>query len=298
LNFDRNIRINKVLRELNISLEKGISILNSGGFKIESNPNSKINEFEFEFLKYKLNQPKTEIAPTITNQITLSKLRDNLGVTQTVFKYFGNQNYNVESFKQGYLFFSNYKNFNDPFDCNINLISFEKTNKRKRIKDKEEILKDNFTKLGICCFSRKVYSILMWSHYATNHTGFCLEFHSNKDLEGINPLDVNYVDNYLQAEYYKNQKDAIFHVIFTKAQQWKYEQELRSIRNNLSDDSSRKIAYRKKDIKALYLGVNCSDSLKKELLKIVNEVYQNRIEVFEGNLSNSNFEIVWNKLLI
>ncbi|MEC4049117.1 DUF2971 domain-containing protein [Flavobacterium sp. SUN046] len=297
MNLERNIRINKVLRELNISLQTGIDILNSGGIRIEPSHNSKINEFEFEYLKYRLKIPKIIEIPSITNQIILSKLRDKLGVSYTVFKYFGDKLYNLESFKEGYLYFSNYKSFNDPFDCNINLINFDKINKRKRIKDREEILKNNLTKLGICCFSRKVDSILMWSHYASNHSGFCIEFHSNQDLEGINPIDVNYVNNYLQAEYYKNQKDAIFHVIFTKAKQWQYEQELRSIRNKLIDDISRKIPFRKKDVKALYLGVNCKESTKKELLKIVNEVYQNKIEVFEGNLSNSNFEIVWNKLL-
>jgi len=30
--------------------------------------------------------------------------------------------------------------------------------------------------LGIACFSEDVRSILMWSHYAENHTGFCLEY--------------------------------------------------------------------------------------------------------------------------
>ena len=37
------IRINKVLREFNISLERAVDFLKDKGFTIESNPNTKIN---------------------------------------------------------------------------------------------------------------------------------------------------------------------------------------------------------------------------------------------------------------
>jgi internalin A len=47
---ERNIRINKVLRELNISLERAINYLTFVGVKIESNPNSKISLFEYKLL--------------------------------------------------------------------------------------------------------------------------------------------------------------------------------------------------------------------------------------------------------
>lgn len=297
MSLERNIRINKVLRELNISLERAIDILKSGGFEIEANPNSKINEFEFNFLKYRLNIPVNVEKPTITNSTTLSRLRNKLGIPQTVFKYFGTEDYHFESLMKSYLFYSNYENFNDPFDCNSNLISFEKEKKRTKFKRKEEKLKDNFTKLGVCCFSRKVDSILMWSHYASNHKGFCVEFHCNIDLKGINPLDVNYVSTFLKADYYKAEKDAIFHMIFTKAKQWSYEEELRSIQNNLLDNNARKIPFRKGDIKAIYLGVNCEESTRDKITEIVNVIYESKIIVFQGKLSESTFEIVWEKII-
>ena len=48
---ERNIRINKVLRELNISLDRAVDFLKEKGISIDSNPNSKISENEFDILQ-------------------------------------------------------------------------------------------------------------------------------------------------------------------------------------------------------------------------------------------------------
>jgi hypothetical protein len=47
---NRNIRINKVLRELNISLERAVDFLRDNNISIEASPNSKINSAEYELL--------------------------------------------------------------------------------------------------------------------------------------------------------------------------------------------------------------------------------------------------------
>ncbi|MBU2060321.1 MAG: DUF2971 domain-containing protein [Bacteroidetes bacterium] len=296
MDLERNIRINKVLRELNISLERGIDILKLGGFEIEPNPNSKISEFEYSFLKYRLGVNATKPKPTITGSGTIRRIRDKKGIPYSVFKYYSTNKFSLESFELKYLYHSNYKDFNDPFDCNMDLICFEKEKKRSKLKKKEVIIKENFSNIGICCFSRNINSILMWSHYAENHKGFCLEFYSNRKREGINPLDVNYVDIFLKASYYENKNDAVFHMIFTKAQQWEYEEELRSINSHFTDTTSRKVPFLKEDIKAIYLGVKIEDKIKKEILAITKEVYENKIQIFAGNLSPNSFEIHWDEI--
>ena len=48
---ERIIRINKVLRELNISLERAVDYLKEKGISIESNPNAKISDKEFDILQ-------------------------------------------------------------------------------------------------------------------------------------------------------------------------------------------------------------------------------------------------------
>lgn len=293
---EKIIRINKVLREQNISLEKAIDIFESGNITIAPNPNTKISEFEYSYLKYKLGIIEAKPTPTITGSGTIKRIRDKKGIPQSVFKYYNTNKFSIESLKFKYLFHSNYKDFNDPFDCNLDLICFEKEKKRTHFKKKEVIIKENFSNIGVCCFSRNVNSILMWSHYAENHKGFCLEFYSNRKREGVNPLDVNYVDVFMKASFYDNKNDAAFHMIFTKAEQWNYEAELRSIQSNITSIESRKIAFQREDVKAIYLGVKIDPDFKKEILSIVKEVYDNNLQVFAAGLSPNSFEIQWEEI--
>ena len=46
----REIRINKVLRELNISLDRAVDFLKDKGHEIESSPNAKISQEEYKVL--------------------------------------------------------------------------------------------------------------------------------------------------------------------------------------------------------------------------------------------------------
>ena len=48
---EKVIRINKVLREFNISLERAVDYLKDKGIVVESNPNTKISEAEFNILQ-------------------------------------------------------------------------------------------------------------------------------------------------------------------------------------------------------------------------------------------------------
>ena len=65
---------------------------------------------------------------------------------------------------------------------------FKKEVKIAAEKSFEERNKINLYERGVCCFSEKKDDILMWSHYADGHKGFCLEFITpkhNRDQEVI-----------------------------------------------------------------------------------------------------------------
>lgn len=298
MNLEKNIRINKVLRELNISLERAVTIFKSANVTIESSPNTKINEEQYLFLVATLGMKKyvTVSKPKITNHIEIDLIRKSKGIPPTVFKYYGTKDIYIHSLKEKYLYHSDFISFNDPFDCNIELINFEKTGKSKKESNIEISIRNKLSNIGICCFTRNVNSILMWSHYASNHKGFCIEYKYNSRINGINPLDVNYSDSFLKADFYKDKQEALFHMIFTKVKQWEYEEELRSINSHFSDHNSRKVPFFKDDVKAIYLGVKIEDDFKNKILSIVNEVYENSIQVFQGRLSPNAFEIHWDLL--
>ena len=46
----KTIRINKVLRELNISLDRAVEHLSEKGFQVEARPTAKISQKEYELL--------------------------------------------------------------------------------------------------------------------------------------------------------------------------------------------------------------------------------------------------------
>ena len=48
---EKVIRINKVLREFNISLERAVDYLKDKGISVDSNPNTKISEIEYNILQ-------------------------------------------------------------------------------------------------------------------------------------------------------------------------------------------------------------------------------------------------------
>ncbi len=97
-------------------------------------------------------------------------------------------------------------------------------------KDRDRIRK----MLGVYCFSEKRDNILMWAHYAKQHTGFCLEFDIDNDF--FRPITcaikVEYdtilpVLNILQLGNYP--KREIGRRLLTKADDWEYEQEWRIV---------------------------------------------------------------------
>lgn len=159
----------------------------------------------------------------------------------------------------------------------------------------------------IACFSEKVDSILMWGHYASNHTGFALEYdfaQNNKICERgcddcINlALDfpifpVNYCaeryDATSYAEYlFISQFVKVFGVespmgfpdrlIFIKAYlnkslDWSYEKEWRIIQKNEELEKVielHKCNRTKLSPKALYLGCKIDEYCKNELCDIAN----------------------------
>lgn len=86
-------------------------------------------------------------------------------------------------------------------------------------------------KIGVYCLSRNNDNILMWTHYAENHTGYCLEFEAtdNTAVFGASQ-EVLYRDEYPVVDYYNTPKDEqVDLMLLTKYSGWSYEEEWRII---------------------------------------------------------------------
>ena len=88
--------------------------------------------------------------------------------------------------------------------------------------------------VGVYCLSRDPSSILMWSHYARNHEGYCLEFSATDSTPVFSAAQrVDYSDDCPTVNLITTPNEKQIDLIFlTKFTGWHYEQEWRIIDHN------------------------------------------------------------------
>ena len=170
-----------------------------------------------------------------------------------LYKYYAYNENSLSVLINKEIWLANPVSFNDPFDCGIKFSneipdeSLKKYIKREGknvndyfsyknnfIKQQEETRKEYVSNMGIFCMSEKEDNILMWSHYANEHRGFCIGFARQPDnmFGKIETYKVRYDDNY-PAIFVIDSNGCInksFSSLFlTKSSDWEYEQEWRII---------------------------------------------------------------------
>ena len=93
---------------------------------------------------------------------------------------------------------------------------------------------ENLYNRGVACFSTKNDDILMWSHYADGHRGFCLEFNTQCDpFNRARPVhyasEVPALDPVDYLEYDATKRNPLESMMQTKSACWEYEAEWRLI---------------------------------------------------------------------
>ena len=81
---------------------------------------------------------------------------------------------------------------------------------------------------GVYCFAGSARSTLMWSHYASEHGGVCLQFDRTLDIATLShALHVKYVPDLPVLNWVVNFHQGIGEMMFSKHPCWEYEQESR-----------------------------------------------------------------------
>jgi hypothetical protein len=236
------------------------------------------------------------------------------------------------------IYLSSPKDFNDPFDCRISsnfslltpkeqndyindlaISGFYESEKQgydfyQIIKNLEDRFKDRFEfqrfadsllfdfqdkSYAIFSCSKRWNSILMWSHYANLHTGFCvgLWVDKMKDCRIFGKLgEVIYESKFPQIKPRLAKKDNqmminSFLETHTKAKEWVYEKEYRFMSNHFPKELT--LADRIKIIPdnffaEVILGVNISNEDKIEIKKICDH---KEIPLFEAVKTDFKFNI-------
>ncbi|QKE63986.1 DUF2971 domain-containing protein [Aquipseudomonas campi] len=146
----------------------------------------------------------------------------------------------------GKIYFPTPSKFNDPFELSakVNIFSSpllthlntrekEEVQRVFRLRTPDAVSEEWREKIGILCLTEDPLNILMWSHYAQNHTGICIGFDTG-ELPFSSAMQINYREERPKAEF---DSDALIeHVLLTKSQHWKYEKEWRVLKRTIETD--------------------------------------------------------------
>jgi len=166
---------------------------------------------------------------------------------------------------------------------------------------------------GIVSFTNSYNDALMWSHYASSHTGICIEYDFKDYIDRIEDsqtllLPVNYSDKRvtidqtildridlknIEEQGRKDLMKLFFEGLYTKNTVWNYENEWRSITliNNKELSASRKIHMNK--ITAVYFGNKMSDDVKLILTRFMEkDEFLSKIKVYEMVNDISEYKII------
>lgn len=204
--------------------------------------------------------------------------------------------------------------FNDPYDVSIRLDSDrfmsvvwgqnigKHHHKRKFIDNKIKLeMKSQMKrmnsyfkeKLKVACFSEEKDSILMWSHYADNHKGFCIEYDTQKNtLFRKAALPVLYKDERYDATncLITCSSNISINAVLFKSKVWDYEKEWRIFGTTDFFCNEIDVLDMSNCITAIYLGAMVQDNEKIKEIDEWGKKYN--IPIYRMKLSDDEYKII------
>lgn len=234
-------------------------------------------------------------------------------IPSKLYKYQSCNEYAIANLRQGCLWFSKPEAFNDPFDCDINFTITDITEENisslfntylVQAPDKKAFLakygvngsfndrfrndivnfatittelikKKLWSQIGVACFAEDNDHILMWSHYANAHQGFCLEFDTSfapfSEAGADHSLKVHYsrLNKYPSLSLVDIQHESLPSLsralLGTKSMHWSYEKEWRMFSSN----GNKEYSYNKSALTGIYFGCKMKDDDKAKIASIL-----------------------------
>lgn len=186
-----------------------------------------------------------------------------------IYKYIPAEHYLPKVLKGESIKFSSPLSFNDPFECKplciiengeagerflsngLKEIGLTPAQRLRRLGELrrfqglpmpsglESNMSELLSQIGISCFSESRDSILMWSHYAAEHSGVCIGFDTTKHIFQT-AWQVKYQDE-LPVIYRPsdNNDQMLSKSLLTKSIHWEYEREWRIVKRTMTPEQQR-----------------------------------------------------------
>jgi hypothetical protein len=228
------------------------------------------------------------------------------------------------------LFVASPSSFNDPFDCQTPYC-FDATPQEKINRAVARILKEDpsipevearrrapgrckaaeteglksfrsfiESEIGVVSLAGILENPLLWAHYASAHTGICIEFCiSNVAHVGFfwDTLPVCYQEERPIVSFYRDELEAqLRKSLLTKSQDWAYEREWRIILKNRQAQPY--YPFDASLVGAVYLGCRITHD-KREMVKrwLSQGVYSKPPKLFQAKVSETRYALTFNPVL-
>jgi len=161
--------------------------------------------------------------------------------------------------------------------------------------------------IGILCLTENQRSILMWSHYAKDHKGFVVGFDSENEFFKQRDDEPDEIGLLLPVRYVKKRPSIDVNIIetdkpapdflFSKNQEWTYEQEWRIIRFLKNADETRNgdvylFNVPPSAIREIVIGSSASADMANELFAEAEKRPElNHVKFYKAKLSRTEYEM-------
>ncbi len=259
-----------------------------------------------------------------SNELTADEMYEQY-MPHELYRYHAINDYLFAQLDKSELWFSRPSRFNDPFDCRVkfnfgstdeeiersrqNLIKLVEGNGFEQLfnlSEGQDIQPETWDELlnqfihtfyneriAICCLSEIPDSILLWSHYANNHQGVCLEYHVQKHgFLHKELLPVNYYKEYPLVNMFEFEGtfySLVMQNVVSKAWDWDYEYEWRAV---VVDDEGLYPVDRE-DLRKVIFGVNTPKEDEDKLIKHLLEHGYDNVEIHKAVMNESKYEILF-----
>ncbi|MGL4571843.1 MAG: DUF2971 domain-containing protein [Clostridium sp.] len=239
---------------------------------------------------------------------------------KSLFKYKSvnkkNISYIVKMIEENELWVSNPREFNDPYDCYLEFdyekvllakslemfgdkINLQDKSKIDELVDKvrnayEKTFEDEVNKTALACLCEENNNVLMWSHYADNHKGICIEYEFDEIDKLGEVYPVIYTENIsdLTKDMINSNPYGILKRFMTKYKAWEYEKEWRIIYKN-NDPSTIGGNSEFAKIKSIYLGCKIEDENKKAIIRLAKS---KGVKIYQCSMRSDKYELNSNLL--
>ena len=206
-----------------------------------------------------------------------------------LFKYYPFNQFTLDALVNGYFYLASAEQLNDPIELPYKNLSAGQAN---------VFLRPYFR---VASFSSNENSMLMWSHYAENHTGLMVEYYFEGELpEGVGIEQVSY--SHTIKRHNEKGRYLFNQYMLTKNEDWSYEKEVRLFAYKKEKVFYEKVSYPFKQndkasayIKNITVGYKFPESTIKLIQSMIRDLNDNRDEnlpkivLRRAKLSTENF---------